>query len=290
MVIETTIQHVLVDEVSLFPFSGFFVVTVATNAAASQQHEILVAEVADDLYFFAEILVSLDIRLDDFLHRDWAPVGEFSFVENIEASFPDHVLRGEVLCGYLQFFEVIPYRVSIWSRVRRARPCDSPDRSRRFPSPKIHSAEYGDDQNETRGRGGGRERERVGERERERGRAGERGREGGRERGRAGERGRDGGRAGERAGERGREGGREREGGRPEERGREGERRRREREGGREGGRERDGGREGESDGYYVAYKPITLSSILFMFVEMKFIHCHSYVMFAMKSMSMCND
>ena len=35
------------------------------------------------------------------------------------------------------------------------------------------------------------------------------------------------------------------------------------------------------SDGYYVAYKPITLSSILFMFVEMKFIHCHSCVMFA---------
>ena len=43
-------------------------------------------------------------------------------------------------------------------------------------------------------------------------------------------------------------------------------------------------------DGYYVAYKPITLLSILFMFVEMKFIHCHSCVMFAMKSMNMCND
>ena len=43
-------------------------------------------------------------------------------------------------------------------------------------------------------------------------------------------------------------------------------------------------------DRYYVAYKPITLSSILFMFVEMKFIHFHSCVMFAMKSMSMCND
>ena len=42
--------------------------------------------------------------------------------------------------------------------------------------------------------------------------------------------------------------------------------------------------------GYYVAYKPITLSCILFMFIEMKFIHCHSCVMFAMKSMSMCND
>ena len=44
------------------------------------------------------------------------------------------------------------------------------------------------------------------------------------------------------------------------------------------------------SDGYYVAYKPITLPCILFMFIEMKFIHCHSCVMFAMKSMSMCND
>ena len=44
------------------------------------------------------------------------------------------------------------------------------------------------------------------------------------------------------------------------------------------------------SDGYYVAYKPITLSCILFMFIEMKFIHCYSCVMFGMKSMSMCND
>ena len=43
-------------------------------------------------------------------------------------------------------------------------------------------------------------------------------------------------------------------------------------------------------DGYYVGYKPITLPCILFMFIEMKFIHCHSCVMFAMKSMSMCND
>ena len=42
-------------------------------------------------------------------------------------------------------------------------------------------------------------------------------------------------------------------------------------------------------NGYYVAYKPITLSCILFMFIGMKFIHCHSGVMFAMKSMSMCN-
>ena len=45
-----------------------------------------------------------------------------------------------------------------------------------------------------------------------------------------------------------------------------------------------------EIDGYYVAYKPITLSCILFMFIEMKFIHCHSCVMFAMNSMSMWND
>ena len=46
----------------------------------------------------------------------------------------------------------------------------------------------------------------------------------------------------------------------------------------------------GLSDGYYVAYKPITLSCILFMFIEMKFIHCHSCVMFAMKSMSTYNN
>ena len=44
------------------------------------------------------------------------------------------------------------------------------------------------------------------------------------------------------------------------------------------------------SHGYYVAYKPITLSYILFMFAEIKFIHCHSCVMFAMKLMSICND
>ena len=43
-------------------------------------------------------------------------------------------------------------------------------------------------------------------------------------------------------------------------------------------------------DGYYVAYKPITLSYISFMFIEMKFIHWHSCVIFAMKSMSICND
>ena len=33
-----------------------------------------------------------------------------------------------------------------------------------------------------------------------------------------------------------------------------------------------------ETNGYYVAHKPITLSCILFMFIEMKFIHCHSCV------------
>ena len=36
-----------------------------------------------------------------------------------------------------------------------------------------------------------------------------------------------------------------------------------------------DGQRDDDYDGYYVAYKPITLSSISFMFIEMKFIHCH---------------
>ena len=35
-----------------------------------------------------------------------------------------------------------------------------------------------------------------------------------------------------------------------------------------------------------MAYELITLPYMLFMFIEMKFIHCHSYVMFAMKSMS----
>ena len=44
------------------------------------------------------------------------------------------------------------------------------------------------------------------------------------------------------------------------------------------------------SDGYYEAYKPITVSCILLMFIKIKFIHCHSCVMFPMKSMSMCND
>ena len=48
--------------------------------------------------------------------------------------------------------------------------------------------------------------------------------------------------------------------------------------------------KKGESDGYYVAYMPITLPCISFMFIEIKFIHCHSCVMLAMKSMSICND
>ena len=43
-------------------------------------------------------------------------------------------------------------------------------------------------------------------------------------------------------------------------------------------------------DGYYVAYKLITLVCILFIFIEMDFFHCHSCVMFVMKSMSICND
>ena len=43
-------------------------------------------------------------------------------------------------------------------------------------------------------------------------------------------------------------------------------------------------------DEYYMAYKPITLPCVLFMFIKMKVIHYHSRVMFAMKSMSICND
>ena len=45
-----------------------------------------------------------------------------------------------------------------------------------------------------------------------------------------------------------------------------------------------------DDHGYYVAYNPITLSCISFMLIEMKFIYYHSYVMFAMKSMSICNE
>ena len=43
-------------------------------------------------------------------------------------------------------------------------------------------------------------------------------------------------------------------------------------------------------DGCYVAYKPITLSCILFMFIEMKFIHFHSCMIFVIKFMTVCND
>ena len=41
-------------------------------------------------------------------------------------------------------------------------------------------------------------------------------------------------------------------------------------------------------DEYYVAYKPIILPCIFFTFIQVKFINCHSCVMFAMKSMSIC--
>ena len=43
-------------------------------------------------------------------------------------------------------------------------------------------------------------------------------------------------------------------------------------------------------NGYYVAYKPITLSSILFIFFEMKSIYCHYCVICVMKSKSICSD
>ena len=39
-----------------------------------------------------------------------------------------------------------------------------------------------------------------------------------------------------------------------------------------------------------MAYKPIMLQCILFMFIEIKFVHYHSCVMFVIKSMSVCND
>ena len=35
-----------------------------------------------------------------------------------------------------------------------------------------------------------------------------------------------------------------------------------------------------DSDGYYVAYKPITLLCISFLFIEIRFTYCHSCVMF----------
>ena len=40
---------------------------------------------------------------------------------------------------------------------------------------------------------------------------------------------------------------------------------------------------------YYVAYKRITLPYISFIFIKIKFIHCHSCVMFVMKFMSIFN-
>ena len=43
-------------------------------------------------------------------------------------------------------------------------------------------------------------------------------------------------------------------------------------------------------DGHYVTYKPIAISCISFMFIEIKFIHCHSCVMFTMKSKIICNN
>ena len=46
----------------------------------------------------------------------------------------------------------------------------------------------------------------------------------------------------------------------------------------------------GNHDGYYMTYKPITLPFISLMFIEMKFIHYHSCVIFVMKPMTICND
>ena len=43
-------------------------------------------------------------------------------------------------------------------------------------------------------------------------------------------------------------------------------------------------------NGYYVAYELIILLCTFFMFIEMKFIHCHYCVMLVVKSMSICND
>ena len=39
-----------------------------------------------------------------------------------------------------------------------------------------------------------------------------------------------------------------------------------------------------------MTFKPITLICISFIFIKIKFIYCHSYVMFAMKFMNICND
>ena len=42
--------------------------------------------------------------------------------------------------------------------------------------------------------------------------------------------------------------------------------------------------------GYYMTYRLIILSRILLIFIEMKFIHHHSCVIFIKKSKSICND
>ena len=43
-------------------------------------------------------------------------------------------------------------------------------------------------------------------------------------------------------------------------------------------------------NGYYVAYKPITLLCISFMFIEIKFMYSYLCMMFTMKSIKICND
>ena len=43
-------------------------------------------------------------------------------------------------------------------------------------------------------------------------------------------------------------------------------------------------------DRSYVAYEPIILPYISLILIIIKFIHCHSYVIFVMKFMSICND
>ena len=43
-------------------------------------------------------------------------------------------------------------------------------------------------------------------------------------------------------------------------------------------------------DSYYLAYKPITLACMSFIFIEMIFIHYHVCVIFSIKSMKICND
>ena len=43
-------------------------------------------------------------------------------------------------------------------------------------------------------------------------------------------------------------------------------------------------------DGYYMAYKLITLLCSSFKFIQIKFIDCYSCMMFTIKSMNICND